>query len=347
VSRPLQPLAMRFLLAALLTYAIRGEDLLPLRWMAQTAAWGAANDQTHGRTFGEWDAHSARHATHLDALNEALEESPAVKHLELMSEKAAWGATNERAYGKDRSGSQVDWDMAKSAAEKLESLVGKDFAEKLHLAAKSAAWYAANRYQYGEGHKDTQNDLKALHQHITDAKSLAPSKWPMEDVEAIFKYDALKAASHRHVQLAELKKKKKADFHHDDYAPEPNREDWQAFHKHAVEFKKELGKDQHSLFVHFEGMCLEASWGAVSERAQGKHSADAKTHWKKEEFHSQEAQRLYKGSKDFQDIRQMIRMASWGAANERTYGADSAETKRSWVDFNSYVAKVLSKHDEM
>jgi len=315
--------------------------------MAQTAAWGAANDQAHGRTFGEWDAHSARHASHLDALNEALEESPAVKQLELMSEKCAWGATNERAYGKARSGSQVDWDMARSAAQKLEGLVGKEFAQELYAAAKSAAWYGANRYQYGEGHKDAQNDLQALHQHITKAKSLAPEKWPMEDVEAIFKYDALRAASHRHVQLAEQKKKKKADFHHADYAPEPDRDDWKSFHKHAVEFKKELGPDQHSLFVHLEGMCLEASWGAVSERAQGKHSADAKTHWKKEGFHSDEAQRLYKGSKDFQDIRQMIRMASWGAANERTYGANAAETKSSWAQFNNYVQKVLAKHDEM
>merc|ERR1719181_1463047 len=158
--------------------------------------------------MGEWDAHSARHASHLDALNEALEESPAVKQLALMSEKAAWGATNERVYGKERSGSQVDWDMARSAAQKLEGLVGKEFAEQLYSAAKSAAWYGANRYQYGEGNKDTVADLQGLHQHITRAKSLAPEKWPMQDVESIFKYDALRAASHRHVQLADLKKKK-------------------------------------------------------------------------------------------------------------------------------------------
>jgi len=144
-----------------------------------------------------------------------------------------------------------------------------------------------------------------------------------------------------------MKKKKKADFHHHDYAPEPNRHDWKSFHDHAMGFKKELGPDQHSLFVHLEGMCLEASWGAVSERAQGKHSADAKTHWKKEDFHSQEAQRLYKGSKNFEDIHQMVRMAAWGAANERAYGAAAAETKRTWEDFNTYAAKVVAKHDEM
>jgi len=342
---------MRFLLPALLTYVVLGEDLTQLKWMAQTAAWGAANDQKHGRTSGEWDAHSARHASHLDALNEALEQLDSSwtvgKQLALMSEKAAWGATNERAYGKERSGSQVDWEMASGAAQKLESLVGKEFAEELYSAAKSAAWYAANRYQYGEGHKDTQNDFQAFQQHITRAKSLAPEKWPMQDVEAIFKYDALKAASHRHVQLAEMKKKKKADFHHVDYTYEPGREDWKSFHTHAMDFKKELGPDHHSLFVHFEGMCLEASGGAVSERAQGKHSADAKTHWKKEDFHSKEAEGLYKGSKDFGDIRQMIRMAAWGAANERAYGAGAAETKKSWADFNTYGAKVLARHDEM
>jgi len=338
---------MFFLLPVLLTYVVRGEDLTQLRWMAQTAAWGAANDQNHGRTFGEWDGHSARHASHLDALNEALEESPAVKQLTLMSEKAAWGATNERAYGKARSGSQVDWDMAKSAAEKLEGLIGKEFAQELYSAAKAAAWYGANKYQYGEGHKDTQNDLQALEQHITRAKSLAPEKWPLQDVLAIFKYDALRAASHRQTALAENKKKKKADFHHADYAPEPDREDWKSFHNHALDFKKELGPDQHSLFTHFEGMCLEASWGAVSERAQGKHSSDAKTHWKKEDFHATEAQGLYKGSKDFGDIRQMIRMAAWGAANERAYGEGAAETKSSWASFKDYVAKILNKHDEM
>jgi hypothetical protein len=299
--------------------------------------------------MGEWDAHSARHASHLDALADALgeENSVAVKALDKMSEKVSWGAANERAYGKARSGSQIDWQDAVTAAQTLEKVVGKAFAEQLHSAAKSAAWYAANRYQYGESNQDAQNDLKALHAHITSAKSLAPEKWLMEEVEAIFKYNALKAASLRHVGLAESKARKKADFHHADYAPEPNREDWKSFHKHTLALKKELGSDQQSLFIHFEGMCLEASWGATTERASGKHSADAKTHWKKEDFHATEAQRLYKGNKNFEDIRQMVRMAAWGAANERTYGASAEETKSSWAAFNSAVSKVLAKHDEM
>jgi len=338
---------MLFLLPALLAWVVRGEDLTNLKAMAQTAAWGAANDQAHGRTMGEWDGHDARHTSHLDALNEALEDSPAVKQLDILCDKAAWGATNERAYGKARSGSQVDWETAAAAARKLESLVGREFAEALHSAAKAAAWYAANRYEYGEGHKDTQHDLKAFHVHIADAKSLAPEKWPMQDVQDLLKYGALSAASHRKVQLAAVKAQKKADFHHADYAPEAARHDWKNFHTHALDFKKELGPDQDSLFVHFEGMCLEAAWGATSERTQGRHSADAKTHWKKEDFHATEAQLRYKGSKDFGDIRQMIRMAAWGAANERAYGQGAEEAKKAWADFNSYAAKVLSKHDEM
>lgn len=340
---------MRCLLLALLASVVRGEDLTQLKWMAHYSAWGAANDEAHGKSFGEWDAHSARHASHLDALSEALgdEGAAAVKHLDVMAEKVAWGAANERAYGKERSGSQVDWQQGKEAAQKLEGLVGKDFAELLHEAAQSAAWYAANRYQYGEKHQDAQTDLAALHERIRRAKSIAPAKWPMDEVEAVFKYMALKAASHRHVDLEEQKKRKKADFHHADYAPSSDREDWAHFHHYAMDFKKELGKDQHSLFIHLEGMCLEASWGAVAERAKGKHSPVALSHWMKEEFHSNEAEKLYKGSKSFGDVRMMIRMAAWGAANERAFGANAEETKKSWADFNSYASKVTAKHDEM
>jgi len=70
-------------------------------------------------------------------------------------------------------------------------------------------------------------------------------------------------------------------------------------------------------------------------------------HWKKEDLHSREAEALYKGRMKFDDIRQMIRMAAWGAANERAYGADATETKESWKSFKSYVAQVLPGPDEL
>jgi hypothetical protein len=335
---------MRCLIFALVACVARSQDLEELRWMAQTAAWGAANDQKYGRSFGEWDAHNARLASHLDAVNEALEESPVVKHLNEMSSKAAWGATNERAYGKERSGSQVDWDMHRSEALKLREWVGADFAIELEAAAKTAAWYGANRYQYGESHADTQNDLQKFRHYMQNAKALAPEKWPVEDVEQIFKYNALAAASHRATELAE---RKGANFLHDTLVAEADRDDWKSFHTHAIAFKKELGPDRHSLFQHFEGMVLEASYGAVAERSSGRHSSDAKTHWKREDFHAREAEALYKENEKFNEIREMIRMAAWGAANERAFGARASETVKSWASFKRYVAMLLPTHGEL
>lgn len=334
---------MRCLVFALLASTVRAE-LASLKWMAHNAAWGAANDKKYSPNHGEWEAHSARHTSHLDSLTDALgEDSPVLKHLDLMSIRAAWGAANERAYGASRSGSQVDWDEHRAQAGKLGTLVDRAFADKLEEAAKHAAWYAANKYTYGEGNADTAHSLQMFKEGIAAAKGLAPKEWPMKEVEAVFKYNSLKAAAHRAADMEKKKRKR-----HEDHGPihyeetDTIRDDWKKFHDHAQSLAKELGPDQGELFDHLEGMVIEAAWGAANERTHGKHSNDAKVHWMKYRFHADEAVPLYKGKAKMEDIREMITSAAWGAANERAYG--SAEAKKDWQRFEEAAARITSLH---
>lgn len=327
-----------------LCLSVADANLNPLKWMAHSAGWGAANDAKYGRDQGEWEAHSARHATHLDALTDALAEDPLVKHLDLMSENAAWGAANERAYGASRSGSQVDWDRHRSFAQKVKESVGNDeFAVKLEGAAKHAAWYAANKYTYGEGNEDTKHSLQQFKENMEAAKKLVPSggnaqKLSMKDVEGLFKSNALRASSHRSADLLHQKRKRRSEEHH--YETDKTRTDWKQYYHHAAELQKQLGPEQSDLFDHFEGMCIESALGATAERTLGKHSNDAQTHWQKYTFHYEEAKGLYKGPAQWVDIRQMVSEAAWGAANERAYGASSSESKNAWKSFNSAADRV-------
>jgi len=310
--------------------------------MAHSAAWGAANDAKYGKDMGEWEAHAARATIHQDALTEALNEAPVVKHIDLMSSNAAWGAANERAYGKSRSGSQVDWDRYRSMAQKVKDEVNNnEFASALETAAKHAAWYATNKYQYGEGHEDTLHSMKLFKDAIATAKRVAPEKWPMKDVEGLFKADALAAASHRAADLLVQKRKRKDEHHFE--MPE-KREDWKNYYKYAAELQKSLGPEQHDLFDHFEGMVVEAALGATNERTKGKHSNDAQVHWQKYKFHADEAEPLYKGPAKYPDIKTMITEAAWGAANERAYGASSFDAKDACRKYNEAANKVTDAH---
>lgn len=330
--------------------AIVQANLVPLKWMSFNAAWGAANDKKYGRDQGEWDAHSARYASHFDAFKEALgEDSPLPKHLDLLATNTAWGAANERAYGKSRSGSQVDFDQANiNAAKVLEFAGSNELGEEIEKACRAAAWYAANKYSYGEGNGDTLSSLSAFDKHIKSIKQLAPSNWPVNDLEGALKYRALSVAAHRWADLKEAKKKKHADrdFHFG-YGMEDSskRDDWIKYHDHAADLKKELGPDQAELFRQFEGMVIEAAWGAACERTSGKHSNDAQVHWKKYFLHAGEAESLYKGAAKWSDVKDMIFNAAWGAANERAYGQKSKEAINAWASFQDAALKVTTHNN--
>jgi hypothetical protein len=180
---------------------------------------------------------------------------------------------------------------------------------------------------------------------MKNVKELAPQKWPMHDIENLFKYNALKAASHRSADLANQKKAKKRDHELSfNYDEQPKREDWINFHKFSAELDKALGPEAKELFHHFEGMTIEAAWGAANERAHGRHANDAQVHWMKYSYHSKEAEALYKGASKWSDIHQMITEAAWGAANERTFGASSNEAKNSWKHFEEAASRVIAGH---
>merc|ERR1712232_1348169 len=107
------------------------------------------------------------------------------------------------------------------------------------------------------------------------------------------------------------------------------------YHVAAVDLKKELGSEQYELFEQFEGMVIEASWGAACERTHGKHSNDAKVHFRKFDAHQAEAKKLYKGQAEWNDITEMIRNAAWGAANERAFGPSDEDAKANWLNFHT------------
>lgn len=318
---------------------LTGAHLAPLKSMAFHAAWGASNDKKFGKTMGEWDAHKARKTIHLDALNEALEEAPVVKYLDLFISAAAWGAANERAYGRDRTGAQVDWDMFHEHGRKIKSLVNNDqFVDDLASAAKSMAWYAANKYYYGEGNEDTKQDLESFKKAIDAATKRAPANWPMKEVQGLFWYAALAASSHR---VADVDRR---DEQFLEYGGTLEREDWKQYQRFATELRKELGAEQTDLFEQLEGMIIESAWGAACERTQGKHSNDATVHWRKYRTHSVAARGWYNGEANWSDIETMITSASWGAANERAYGQSNEDAKGNWRDFENAASRLFGSH---
>lgn len=326
------------LVSALATAALA--DLSALKSMAFHAAWGAANDKRYGKDFGEWTAQDARHTTHLDALTEALEESPVVKHLDLMSVNAAWGAVNERAYGKSRSGAQIDWDMHRSESKKVQEHVAVDFAKELEGATFYFAWYAANKYKYGEGNKDTKESLTHFTERMAAARKLAPANWPMVDVEGLIKSNALGAAAHREADLREKKRERDGII----YSPSEHREDWLNYIEASKKLRKALGTEQDELFQQFDGMCIEGAWAATSERTSGRQSNDARSHWGKFNLHSKAGEAIYSGSAKWVDIHEMIAGAAWGAANERAFGASSKDAMDAWQRYKDRAAKVIASH---
>jgi hypothetical protein len=266
-------------------------------------------------------------------VSEALEEAPVVKHLFELIQSAAWGAANERVFGKHRSGAQVDWDKYREHHRKIADLVNNgEFADALADAAKQAAWYAANKYSYGEGHEEARRDLRHFRDSMYEAKKLAPTDWPMKEVQDMFLYTALAASSHRFAQQNK--------DHLLQYADTTDRGDWKDYHVSAIELRKELGDDQRELFEELEGMTVEAAWGAACERMHGKHAEDALVHWRKYQNHASAAQDLYRGAAKWEDIQTMITSAAWGAANERAYGQSNVDARENWRSFESAASRV-------
>lgn len=323
---------------------IAGAHLLPLRDMARSAGWGVANYNQHGGQEGIYQAHKTRLQEDLDSLNAALDDSPVVKHMDNMAKNAAWGAANERAYGKTRAGVQVDWDAHRESAQKVREIVGNDaLASALESAAKHAAWHAANTIWSGHGHEHTERDWNQFREDMDTVRRLAPEKWPVKDVEGLFTHNALLASSQRE---SDLKKRQKDRHEHllFNYGDELKQDDWTSYHRHAEDLEKELGKDQDELAVHFEGMAIEAAWGAGNERRHGKHSNNAKVHWKKYNFHADKAQALYKGKAKWGDIHRMVTEGAWGPANSRAFGANSDQAKKAWKAFEEAASAVTSSH---
>merc|ERR1739845_33376 len=108
-------------------------------------------------------------------------------------------------------------------------------------AAFNVAWYAANK-ESGEGGIETH--LDDFKKSMATAKTLAPADWPLHDVETMFKYGALAAASHRSADMRLRKQKKKDEFHHAMYVEPESRDDWHIYHENAKKLKGELGTDQ-------------------------------------------------------------------------------------------------------
>merc|ERR1719498_408049 len=160
----------------------------------------------------------------------------------------------------------------------------------------------------------------------------------MADVEGLFKTRALSAAAHRAADMTQQKRKRKEKHH---YVDTEHRNDWHTFYEHLHELQKSLGPEQRELCSNFEGMVIEASFGAVMERTKGKHDYDARTHWWKYNAYVRETEAIYKGKASFDDIKQMITEAAWGAANERAFGASSTDAKNSWAHHEAAAKRVL------
>lgn len=310
-----------------------------LKGMTFSAAWGAANERKYGKDMGSWDHLHFKATTNFDAVREGIDDDSVSNLINSISNNAAWGAANERAWGK-RSDSQVDWDVFKHDGGKLEGrLRNDDLANALSKAAFHAAWWAANSETRGMKNydEDAKRDHEDFERWMRKAGELAPRAWPMDEIRELLKNNAFAASSHRAVSMAD----KARSFMTGDGSNKENRKDWVEFEKNAQALKKFLGVEQKDLYEQLENMVLFAAWGAVNQRWDGKRNNNAKVNWEKFNFHADAGQALYKGPADWNDVKEMITGASWGAANERAYGQQSEDARSAWRRFEQHAAKVM------
>mmetsp|Transcript_42649 Transcript_42649/g.96012 ORF Transcript_42649/g.96012 Transcript_42649/m.96012 type:complete len:330 (-) Transcript_42649:1437-2426(-) len=313
-----------------------------LQHMIQAACWGAANDRKHGKDEGEAHVNWARMTDHEDNLKEAIADDNVVRHLSRMASNAAWGAANERAFGK-KSDAQVDWEMTRFHADKLKTLLNNDdLADNLKWAAFNYAWAASNMQAYGSEHAESKQSKQQADDHIASATRIAPKSWPMGDVQQLFWNAAWGATNSRVHKLARFTDFQYSLFH----KQSEDREDWPRYHEYSKKVKTQLGKKNAEAYNHLDGMLVNAAWGAANERWYGKHSNSAIIHWKKFDYHFETGREVYRGPVEWSDIREMISGACWGAANERAYGASSDEAKAAWKRFQTHASRVGS-HGEL
>jgi len=307
-----------------------------LKSMAFNAAWGAANERKHGTDLGSWEHAHAKGQKHLDAFKEAIDDDSIANLVSSIAQSAAWGAANERAFGK-ASSSQVDWQMLEHDSGKLEVKVGAALGIAVKQAAVNCAWWAANsekRYDV-EAHAN-RDDFNA---DIAKIKELAPKTWPVDELSAMMSSFAHGAVAHRVVNKGET------NFRGNRGKSKEVRQDWMKFQDASDSLKQHLGKDQETLFNHLQGMVMKGAWGAANERAYGRRDHSAKADWEKFNYHSKEAQEVYKGPHDWNDIAEMIAGAAWGAANERAFGESSEEARSAWRRFEKHAASLLAAGD--
>lgn len=312
----------------------QGDFTRNLKWMAHGASWGAANERKYGKDMGSWDHLWAKATAHLDAVKEAVDDDSITNLINTMSINAAWGAANERAWGK-KSSAQVDWNAHHHDVGKLEGKMNNDkLATALQRVTFEAAWWAANALSYGETNQDAKDNRDAFETHMQEVKDFAPKGWPIEELRGLLKNNAWAAASHRHANLKETKFMTGQQKEHGT--------DWLSFEKHAQGLKKFLGPDQFELYTHLENMVTSASWGAVNERWYGRTSNSAKINWEKFNFHEKEGRKVYTGPCDWDALKEMLTGAAWGAANERAYGAESQDAKSGWNRWEKNAAKLIA-----
>lgn len=305
-----------------------------VKWMAHHAAWGAANERKYGKENADREQKWLEATAHLDAVKEALDDDTVGNLLNGMSRNAAWGAANERAWGK-RSSCQVDWDNYKHDAAKLEGKLNNDaFASALSRMAFHASWWAANSEKF-HASPDAQTDMESMNSAMKEAKEIAPKNWPMDEIMALFKSNALAAATERTVNRIEGSFMNSGDGKED-------RRDWVNFEANVKALKTYLGTEEAELGDHLRNMAFNAAWGAVNERWYGKREQSTKAAWGYFTYHTEKAQALYKGPCTFSDIMHMMTSAAWGAANERAYGAKNQDAVRDWARFEELSAKVAA-----
>lgn len=339
-----------------------------LKGMAFWAAWGAANDRSYGKGFASWEHQWAKALSALEDIRDVIEDENVVNQLHRMSLSAAWGAANERAYGK-LSDSQVDWTMNKQHVAKLKEIMpnilqndkklcvrndnDNPFIEALETGSLNAAWWAANSQNYSSAKGDAATNEKKFEDAMSTVQRLAPKKWKnqsikggttntttVQAIQELFNATSWSAASHRAADLS-----RKRFMEGEDQQP---RGDWQRYEEHSERLKKYLGSDMRTLYEHLDAMAITAAWGATDERAYGRRAYDAQSNWGRFKWHKDRSAPnqnwfdMFKAPMPWDDIAEMMRAAAWGAANERAYGKESQEASSAWSHFEDHAAKVLA-----
>jgi len=173
--------------AAVSSVSRRGVQMLParggggitaiqVREMARHAAWGAANERCYGSSdpqatseWARWEHECGRAAAALCG-SASLTPPPgsAFKDLKEMVCGGAWGAANERAFGKNHAEAAGAWERFRMHGEKVSlgsgCVVG--VLSDLQWMVFNLCWEVANERWYGKESKDCQEARERAEQHL-------------------------------------------------------------------------------------------------------------------------------------------------------------------------------------